>query len=109
MTKIKTNKRWKPLLNREDVPSKVLRSQFDWQETAHNENGDYSSGFIQHNKHWYHVADFTRTGPELEALGWDGIAPNGYFSGTLIKLSPDGEECMMATYLELSDETAKSA
>lgn len=87
--KIKTNNQWRPFKYRHDVPAKVLAKQFDWTNPE-----EYSDHFICYRRHWYHIADFMRGGPE----GWDGIASDSYFSGVLIRVSKDGERYQIAAY-----------
>jgi hypothetical protein len=96
--KIRTNRNWRKFKHRYEVPAKVLASQFDWTNEAHAEHGDYSDGFFEYRGCWYHLADFVRAGHD-GFPGWDGYAGDSYFSGVLIKLSPDGEEYQIATYV----------
>lgn len=92
---IKTDGKWKQFRDRDEVPKKVLRDQFDWTNEAHEEHGDYSDGFFRYHHYWYHVSEFLRS-DYFE--NWDGYAGDSYFSGTLIKLSDDGEQYQVGSY-----------
>ena len=97
--KIRTNHNWRKFKYRDEVPAKVLASQFDWTDKAHAEHDDYSDGFICYRGTWYHMADFMRVdgGPD-EMATWHGYHGDSYFSGVLIRISDDGEEYQIATY-----------
>jgi hypothetical protein len=89
--KIRTNNQWRNFCYREDVPAKVLESQFDYQDPD-----DTVDGFFQYRGYWYHVDQFMR----CEAMpDWDGAHGDSFFSGILIKFSPDGEQFKVATYI----------
>ena len=97
--RIVTNNRWRDFVYRHDVPVKILASQFDWTNEAHEEHGDYSDGFIEYRGIWYHLGDFMRGGVE----SWTGSHGDSFFSGVLIRLSEDGEQYQIATYYATSD------
>ncbi len=65
-----------------EVPKKVLKDQFDYLDDAETEDG-----FFKYLNQWYHTSEFMRT----QIPGWDGIAGDSAFSGTLLKVSSDGE------------------
>lgn len=90
----KTNRRWREFKLREDVPKKLLKSEFDWTDKAHALHGDYADGFIEYKGCWYHLAMFERTHVE----GWDGQHCDSFFSGVLIRLSSDGEQYQIASF-----------
>lgn len=92
--KITTNRQWRAFKSRDEVPAKVLASQFDWTNEAHEKSGDYSDGFLEYRGVWYHLADFTRGG----IPGWDGAHGDSFFSGVVIRLSKDGEAYQIGTY-----------
>lgn len=96
--KIKTNNAWREFVSRDEVPAKVLASQFDWTNEAHEEHGDYSDGFFKYRNYWYHLTDFLRIENGGQFSGWDGYHSDSYFSGVLIKLSKDGETFQVASY-----------
>lgn len=100
--KVVTNGQWRDFVYRSDVPEKVLKSQFDWTDKAHEDHGDYSDGFLCYRGVWYHVADFQRGGIE----GWSGSHGDSFFSGVVIRLSKDGEQYQIGTYYQVSEEQA---
>ena len=89
--KIRTDGKWHNFKYRYEVPARVLKSEFDWLDEE-----DGSDGFIYYKGSWYHLSMFERGGP----AGWDGHHGDSYFSGVLIKVSRDGEQYKIATYME---------
>lgn len=102
---IKTNNHWRQFKYRYEVPAKVLADQFDWTDKDHEKHGDYSDGFIQYHGHWYHLGDFmavdytTPRRSDDPFKDWQGYAGDSYFSGVVIKVSDDGEEYQIGTYM----------
>lgn len=96
--KIKTNNAWREFVSRDEVPAKVLASQFDWTNEAHEEHGDYSHGFFKYRNYWYHLADFLRIEKGGQFSEWTGYHSDSAFSGVLIRLSDDGETFQVAWY-----------
>lgn len=90
---IKTDNKWHGFKYRNEVPAKVLKDQFDYQDE------DISDNFFKFKGTWYHTDQFMRLDDRNgEMKGWDGYAGDSYFSGVLIKLSSDGERYKVATY-----------
>lgn len=90
---IRTDKKWKQFKYRDEVPKKVLASEFDWLDE------DDIDGFFRHHGVWYHTSQFMRVPNDAEGLsGWDGYASDSFSAGTVIKLSSDGEEYIVGTY-----------
>lgn len=81
--KINTDGRWKNFKTRDEVPKKVLASQFDYQSE------DISDNYFKFKNTWY---------GEPSLKGWDGYAGDSYSSGVLIKISRDGEQYKVAYY-----------
>lgn len=92
---IKTNNVPRNFVYRHDVPEKVLASQFD-----HLSEDDAPDGFVKYRGYWYHTSDFMRIeGATTEEFnGWHGYSSDSYFSGVLIRISDDGESCVLGTY-----------
>jgi hypothetical protein len=91
---IKTNNVARDLTYRSDVPAKVLADQFD-----HLNEDDCLDGFVKYRGRWYHTSDFMRIGKDnAELKDWHGYASDSYFSGVVIRLSSDGETCVLGTY-----------
>lgn len=93
--KVTTNRVWREFKRRDEVPKKILASEFDWTNEGHENDGDYDDGFICYRGCWYHVSEFMRGGIE----GWDGSHADSFFSGVVIKLSSDGETYQIGTYI----------
>lgn len=89
---IKTNNHWRKFVTRWDVPEKILNDQFDYLDT---ENID---GFFCYRGHWYHLSEFMRIDQTSPLRDWHGCASDSFYSGVLIKLSPDGECFQVGTY-----------
>lgn len=88
--KITTDKKWKPFKYGYEVPKKIHK-WYDWlDEDARQDH------WIRHYRNWYHLTDFMRAPESLKP--WDGYHADGFSSGTLIRLSRDGEEYMIGTY-----------
>jgi hypothetical protein len=92
-----TNGQWRDFVYRSDVPAKILSQQFD-----HLEEENSFDGFFCYRGHWYHLSDFMRS--ETNMFGdapfkVDGYASDSYFSGVVIRISRDGEQYKVATYL----------
>jgi hypothetical protein len=94
MLTIKTDRKWRPLLSRHDVPAKVLESDFDWT----NED-DHSAVFFKYRGRWYHaLGEFMRVEGDCPFKGWDAYCGDSFFSGVLVKFSPDCDEYQAGTY-----------
>lgn len=87
---IRTNRHWRNILDRSDVPAAVLASEFDWLDEDDQEN--YQTGFLCYKGTWYHLSQFL-SGDHGE---WQGSHGESYFSAILIRLSRDGEQYMIA-------------
>lgn len=111
---IKSDRKWKQFKYRNEVPAKVLADQFDWTNDAHAEHGDYEDGFLCYRGHWYHLGDFERihkmspSDPHggmagVEFQRWTGISHDSLFSGVVIKVSTNGDEYQIGTYIATGD------
>lgn len=90
---IRTDHKWKQFKYRYEVPAKVLRSQFDWllEEAGFD-------GFFKYLGTWYHTSQFMRIENNEALAGWHGYECDSFFSGTLIKISEDGEMYQAGRY-----------
>lgn len=84
--KIKTNRHWREILYRYQVPNKILSEQFDWLDE------DVIDGFIKYRGVYYHLQEFLRT----DIPDFCGCLCESYFSAVLIKVSEDGERYQIA-------------
>lgn len=90
---IKTDRKWRSFKYRGEVPAGILTGQFDWLDA------EEADGFIQYRGCWYHLSEFMRVDGMPSLDGWHGYKNDSFFSGVVIKLSPDGEEYRIGTYL----------
>ena len=91
-----TDNKWKPFRYGNEVPKKVLDDDFDWMDE--DQIGD---GFFKYKGQWYHLDEFMRISKNAPApmKKWHGYLSDSFFSGVLIKVSSDGEEYIVGTYL----------
>lgn len=92
--RIITNNQWHQFKYGDEVPKKILESDYD-----HLTLPEEYDGFLQYRGCWYHISDFMRITYELEHTGYNGVCSESFFSGVLIKVSEDGEEYQIARYL----------
>ncbi len=93
--KIMTDHKWKPFRYRSEVPAKVLKSQFNYQDEE-----DTLDGFFRYRGYWYHQDGFVRIDAGAPFGGpWNGYASDSFFSGVLIEVSSDGEQYRVGTYI----------
>lgn len=111
---ITTNSHKRLFSHRDDVPEKVLRDQFDYQDPE-----EAQGGFLRYKGCWYHIDQFMLEpdtaldealhiearelgydkSPNFGFEGWDGYRPDSFYSGVLIKVSDDFETYTVATYI----------
>lgn len=91
--KIITDHKWHNFKYRNEVPEKVLKSQFDYQDEE-----DIIDGFFKYRDAWYHIDMFMHT-PMYPLRNWDGYHSDSFYSGVVIKLSTDGEQYQVGTYI----------
>lgn len=104
-TTIITDNKWKNFKYGYEVPEKA-KKEYDYLREE-----DKADGWICYRKVWYHVSDFLRIqgdhpfgsedeeGESLPCAKWDGYFPDSFFSGVFIRLSEDGEQYKIATYV----------
>ena len=90
---VKTDKKWKNFKYRNEVPKKVLADNFSWTNEE-----DQFDNFFQYKGYWYHLDDFMNLAGFEPMKGWDGYSGDSFFSGVVIKVSPDGEQYQVGTY-----------
>ena len=92
---IRTNHQWRQFRYRDEVPKKVLLSEFDYQDD------DVFNGYFKYRGCWYHLDQFMAlASSEGPFTGWHGYSGDSYFSGTLIRVSDDGENYQVARYCQ---------
>ena len=93
--KIVTNRAWREFKGGWEVPASVLERWFDWLDDA----SEIADGFIHYKRTWYHISQFEHRAFEGELKGWHGVHCDSYSTGVLIRLSGDGEQYQIATFL----------
>jgi hypothetical protein len=83
---VRTDRKWHDFLYRNEVPDKILRSEFDWIDP------DETDHFLKYHDAWYHLSQFEviPKGSTL-ARNWDGMMPSSASTADVIKVSPDHE------------------
>lgn len=76
MKKIITDNHWKPFKYRNEVPAKILREQFGYQNSE-----DVVDGFIHYRKRWYHLSEFMLVTDNSPFEGWHGYKRTPFFFG----------------------------
>lgn len=91
-----TDRKWKNFKYGYEVPKKVMRSDFD-----HLDEDSAIDGFLLYRGNWYHISDFMRISPGAPdwMKHWSGYTSDSAFSGILIKISDDGEQYIIGTYI----------
>lgn len=91
---VKTNNAPRPLIAWHELTDSERR-EFDWIESPEETGAD----FFRYRGNVYCVSEFMRVPEKSDALdNWDGYAADSYFSGTVIKLSEDGESVIAGRY-----------
>lgn len=83
MLKITTNNHRREFMYRDEVPAHVLGARFSYLK-------EECDGFFRYQGWWEHINDFDWLGPDSQFEGWDSCKPDTAFSGTLVKINPDG-------------------
>jgi len=91
--KITTNNQPRDLLYLSDLSDKEqakARSDFDWLDDIESD-----SGFFRYRGKIFNLADFH----SRPLQGWHGALADTYFSGTLVRLSEDGETVTVGSWV----------
>ena len=87
---VTTNRHWRQFRYRDEVPASVLAGDLDWTDE------DNFDGYIHYKGYWYHLSEFMSHSPDDS---WDGSKADSFFSGVVIRLSEDGEEYQIGTWI----------
>ena len=96
-----TNYHWRNFLYGYELPESAL-ADFDWLDNAESES------FIFYRGNYYHLSEFMVVnkygipivdGQPVSFLDWHGYFADSFFSGVLIRVSDDGEQYQVATYI----------
>lgn len=95
MVKIITDHKWKQFKYAYEVPTKVLESEFDYQDRE-----EVLDGFFSYRGSWYHIDSFMNVPKEMKELNeWHGYSNDSFYSGIVIQISKDGEEYRVGTFI----------
>ncbi|MDC8457855.1 hypothetical protein [Marinobacter sp. DS40M6] len=90
-----TNYQWRNFLYGYEIPETVLNSDFDYLD-----DDEKTDGFIKYRGRYYHVSGFMLLPEHCDIPNdWQGIEHDSAFSGVLVRLSDDGEQYQIATYI----------
>ena len=87
---ITSNRHWRQFRYRHEVPASIFEGYLDWT------NEDDCGGYIHYKGYWYHLSEFMRHSPHDD---WHGSRADGFYSGVVIRLSEDGEEYQIGTWI----------
>ena len=93
---IKSDKKWRTFKYGYELPKK-WRKEFDWLKGE-----AFTDGNFAYYRKWYYALDeFLRIEPSGQTIGfrgWDGYISDTYGSGTVIKISSDGNRYKIGHY-----------
>ena len=92
--RIITDHKWKNFIYGVELTEKERR-EFDYMDA---EEIDTAS-FFRYRARVYSIEDFMRIEHNVALMGWDGYASDSFFSGVVIKISDDGEQYKIGTYI----------
>lgn len=94
--RIVTNNKPRPILNWWELSEKqqaFVKKEHDW---LFEDDQRYDGACYIPFKGWIYLLSEFMTVEGIK--GWDGVTPDTYFSGTVIKIMPDNENCIMGAY-----------
>lgn len=99
--KVQTNGQWRDFVYAQDVPKKILKKEF-----SHLDPNDVSDGYFKYRGNWYNLVDFMRFGypgpfGQTDRIGcydWQGYQGDSAWTGTVISVSPEGEQYRVGSY-----------
>ena len=92
---VSSDGKFKPFLYDYEVPKKVL----DWLDKS-----DKTDGWVQYKGQYMHLSDFQRlSGPGM-GRDWTGAQADGFSSGTVVKITDDGEDYKIGFYRQVDDD-----
>lgn len=90
-----TNNQWRDFLYGYEIPETVLQSDFDYLD-----DDETTDGFIKYRGCYYHLSEFMRLTDNTGIPGdWSGYLSDSAFSGVLVRVSRDGEQYQIATFI----------
>jgi len=94
MLHIRTNRHWREFLTGADL---TASERAWWVDLLTDEQIDDSS-WIRYRGDVMTTADFIRVDVRGELGDWDGFAGDSWWTGTVIKLSSDGDQYQIGSY-----------
>lgn len=94
---ITTDNKWKKFKYGYEVPRSVLDAEY-----SHLSEDEAFDQFFQYRGRWYHISDFMVIGPRYPSefrKWWDGYLSDSAFSGIVIRVSKDGEDYKVGTFI----------
>ena len=88
---ILTNHRPRLLLDWNQL-TEAEQAEFDWMTEPADED------FFRYKKRVYALSEFTLA-ENTQFKGWDGYLSDSFFSGVLIKLTPDPDRVVVGTFM----------
>ena len=101
IVEIITDHKWKNFRYGYEVPAKIRLEDYDWLEDE-----EKFDKWIKYRDRYYHLSEFMNLHNKIHCVnppefmdGYDGYISDSFFSGVLIKISEDGEQYKIATYI----------
>ena len=95
---VSSDGKFKPFLYDYEVPKKVLAA-YDWLD-----DDAKADGWVKYKNEYMHLSDFMRLSGSGMGRDWNGHNGDSYFSGTVIKMTDDGEEYKIGRYYQVDDD-----
>tara|TARA_Y100000593_G_C4192394_1_gene277568 strand:+ start:270 stop:626 length:357 start_codon:yes stop_codon:yes gene_type:complete len=95
LVKVKTNNQWRDFLRWDEVPDKVLKSDFDWLDDP------AGWSFLKYKGNYYILGDFMRfkfMDGDSNLTGWHAYHQDSAWGGIVIAISDDGEQYRIGRY-----------
>ena len=95
---IKTNHQERELLSLHELPlgrQSQVQDDFDWLSAD-----EFDYGFFTYKGRVHHISEYMRieNHPDADFSSWHGYEADSYFSGTVVRLSDDGETVVVGSY-----------
>jgi hypothetical protein len=95
---VSSDGKFKPFLQDHQVPKKVLAA-YDWLD-----EDAKMDGWVKYKNEYLHLSDFERLSDSVLGRDWNGAHPDSFFSGTVIKMTDDGEEYKIGRFYQVDDD-----
>lgn len=95
---VSSDGKFKPFLYDYQVPKKVL-ADYNWLD-----EDAKADGWVKYKNEYLHLSDFMRVSGSGMGRDWSGAHGDSFFSGTVIKMTDDGEEYKIGRYYQVDDD-----